>query len=230
MLLWTCVCRILCGLVFLPSDNTSRSRVAGSYGFSAFNILRNYQIVCKTATVLYIPANSAWESTFSNSLPVPDVCLDSGRPARYEAVFHCGFDMNFYNNAAEHIFMCLLTVCGLPRWCSGRRIRLPMQGTWDRSLGRKSPRGGNDSPLQYSCLESSMNRGAWWATVHGVPRVWHNWVTQLTVCIFLENCQILCPFFNWIIHLFIIEFIYSRYQFLPDIWFAAFSPIYFLLS
>ena len=34
-------------------------------------------------------------------------------------------------------------------------------------LGR-SPGGGNGNPLQYSCLENSMNRGAWWVTVHGV--------------------------------------------------------------
>ena len=32
-----------------------------------------------------------------------------------------------------------------------------------RSLGE-----GNDNPLQYSCLENSMDRGAWQATVHGV--------------------------------------------------------------
>ena len=34
-------------------------------------------------------------------------------------------------------------------------------------LGR-SPGGGNGKPLQYSCLENPMNRGAWWATVHRV--------------------------------------------------------------
>ena len=34
-------------------------------------------------------------------------------------------------------------------------------------LGR-SPGGGNGSPFQYSCLENSMGRGAWWATIHGV--------------------------------------------------------------
>ena len=32
----------------------------------------------------------------------------------------------------------------------------------------RSPGEGNDNPLQYSCLENSMDRGAWWATVHGV--------------------------------------------------------------
>ena len=36
-------------------------------------------------------------------------------------------------------------------------------------LGR-SPGVGNGNPLQYSCLENSMNRGLWWATVHGVAK------------------------------------------------------------
>ena len=35
--------------------------------------------------------------------------------------------------------------------------------------GRSSGEG-NDYPLQYSCLENSMDRGTWWATVHGVAR------------------------------------------------------------
>ena len=34
-------------------------------------------------------------------------------------------------------------------------------------LGR-SPGERKSNPLQYSCLENSMDRGAWWATVHGV--------------------------------------------------------------
>ena len=37
-------------------------------------------------------------------------------------------------------------------------------------------RVGNGNPLQYSCLENSMDRGAWWATVHGIAKSW----TQLT--------------------------------------------------
>ena len=34
-------------------------------------------------------------------------------------------------------------------------------------LGR-SPGGGHGNPLECSCLEKPMDRGAWWATVHGV--------------------------------------------------------------
>ena len=36
----------------------------------------------------------------------------------------------------------------------------------------RSPGEGNDNQLQYSCLESSMDRGAWWATAHGVAVSW----------------------------------------------------------
>ena len=45
-------------------------------------------------------------------------------------------------------------------------------------LGR-SPGEGNGHPFQYSCLENSMDGGAWWATVHGVANR-HDWVTSLS--------------------------------------------------
>ena len=35
-----------------------------------------------------------------------------------------------------------------------------------------SPGEGNGTPLQYSCLENPMDRGAWWATVHRVAKSW----------------------------------------------------------
>ena len=41
----------------------------------------------------------------------------------------------------------------------------------DRGLipvSKRSPGEGNGNPLQYSCLENSMDRGAWRATIHGV--------------------------------------------------------------
>ena len=37
-------------------------------------------------------------------------------------------------------------------------------------LGRSGE--GNGNPLQYSCLENPMDRGAWWATVHVVAKSW----------------------------------------------------------
>ena len=45
-------------------------------------------------------------------------------------------------------------------------------------LGR-SPEGRHGNPLQYSCLENSMERGAWWAKVHGVTKkVGHDLATK----------------------------------------------------
>ena len=36
----------------------------------------------------------------------------------------------------------------------------------------RSPGGGRGNPFQYSCLESHMDRGAWWAAVYGVAQSW----------------------------------------------------------
>ena len=41
---------------------------------------------------------------------------------------------------------------------------------------RRSPGERNGKPLQYSCLKDSMDRGAWWSTVHGAAKSW----TQLS--------------------------------------------------
>ena len=42
----------------------------------------------------------------------------------------------------------------------------------------RSPGGGHGNPLKYSCLENPTDRGAWWATVHGVARVGHDLRTK----------------------------------------------------
>ena len=43
----------------------------------------------------------------------------------------------------------------------------------------RSPGGRHGNPLQYSCLENPMDRGAWWATVNGnLKRVRYNLVTK----------------------------------------------------
>ena len=55
-----------------------------------------------------------------------------------------------------------------------------MQETWVQTQIPGSGRSfgeGNGNPLQYSCLENPMDRGAWQATVHGVARVGHDLVT-----------------------------------------------------
>ena len=59
-----------------------------------------------------------------------------------------------------------------------RVYNLPvMEETWVWSVGQEDPLEQEKGyPLQYSCPENSMDRGAWWATVHGVTKSW----TQLT--------------------------------------------------
>ena len=37
---------------------------------------------------------------------------------------------------------------------------------------RRSPGVGNDKPFRYSCLENPMDRGAWWAVIHGTAKSW----------------------------------------------------------
>ena len=59
---------------------------------------------------------------------------------------------------------------GFPLWLSSKDPACNAEDAGSiPGLGR-SPGGGNGNPLHYSCLENSMDRRAWWATVHGVTR------------------------------------------------------------
>ena len=58
-------------------------------------------------------------------------------------------------------------------------------------LGR-FPGEGNGYPVQYSYLENPMNRRAWWATVHGVERARHYWVTFAFHHILFSMCKVPC--------------------------------------
>ena len=75
-------------------------------------------------------------------------------------------------------------------WVGGSGIKnLPASPpSWSLGQGRL-PGGGNVNPLQHSCLENPMDRGAWWTTVHGVTKsqAWLNdWA--LTHTFKLLNC------------------------------------------
>ena len=81
----------------------------------------------------------------------------------------------------ESLFPSFRKAQGLPGWRSGK------QSTYQKYAGDigdaglipgsgKSLGGGNGNPLQYYCLENSIDRGAWWATVHRITKRW----TQLS--------------------------------------------------
>ena len=60
---------------------------------------------------------------------------------------------------------------GLSWWLSGKESACNAGDTGDEGSIpglERSPGGGPGKPLQCSCLENPMDRGAWWATVHGV--------------------------------------------------------------
>ena len=59
---------------------------------------------------------------------------------------------------------------GLPRWLSVKESACQAGDMRSVPGSVKFPEGGNDSPLQYSCLINPMDRGGWWAMVHGVTK------------------------------------------------------------
>ena len=58
----------------------------------------------------------------------------------------------------------------IPWWLNGKEPTCIAQATGLIPGSGRSPGGGNGYPLQYSCLENPMDRGAWRATVHGVAK------------------------------------------------------------
>ena len=97
--------------------------------------------------------------------------------------------------------MCLSFLSGLPWWLAFPGGSDGKESAWSSGdLGsfpgsEWSPWEGNGNLLQYSCLENSKDRGAWWATVHGIKRIRHNWGINtfntyyllLIIFILLEN-------------------------------------------
>ena len=61
---------------------------------------------------------------------------------------------------------------GLPWWLSGKESTCNAGDTTSIPGSGRPPGVGNGNPLQYSCLENPMDRGAWRATVHEVTKEW----------------------------------------------------------
>ena len=59
---------------------------------------------------------------------------------------------------------------GVPGGSEGKASACDLEDPGLIPWSGRSPGEGNGNPLQYSCLENPMDRGAWWATVHGVAK------------------------------------------------------------
>ena len=66
--------------------------------------------------------------------------------------------------------ICLLSE-GFPGGSVVKNTPAKQETSFDPWVGR-SPGKGNDIPLQHSCLGNPKDRGAWWATVHGIANSW----------------------------------------------------------
>ena len=79
---------------------------------------------------------------------------------------------------------------GLPKWLSGKESACQAVDAGSVPGLERSPGEGNGNPLQYFCLENTMDKGAWRVIVHGVARVGCDLVTeqQHDVIIAYQNC------------------------------------------
>ena len=73
----------------------------------------------------------------------------------------------------------------------------------------RSPGEGKGYPVQYSCQENPMDRGAWQATVHGVAKSWHHWSDwahqQMPIFISIQSISLKfpIPYFGCYLYIFI---------------------------
>ena len=92
-------------------------------------------------------------------------------------LLHCRQILLYLNHQGSLLYYFLGFLCIRPRTDGASLVAQTakhlsaVQKTSVQSLGWEDPlEKGNGSPLQYSCLENSMDRGAWWATIHGVAK------------------------------------------------------------
>ena len=96
-----------------------------------------------------------------------------------------------------HLFLWRSNISiGVPWGLCGKESACSAGGAGSIPGSGRFPGGKHGNPRQYSCLENSMDRGSWWATVHGVAKSW----TQL------KWLSMHCAIFHWCsYHIFLIH-------------------------
>ena len=97
-------------------------------------------------------------------------------PHRYSP--HASSTPYVLSTASRAVFYLTIFKSGLPCWLRWWKESACNTGDPGSIPGSGNSRGeGNNNPLQYSCLENSMHRGAWQVTVHGVAKNW-TWLSD----------------------------------------------------
>ena len=78
--------------------------------------------------------------------------------------------MTIHPMKKQVIQICLYSILDFPGGSDGKASVYNVRDTGLVPGSEKSPEEGNDNPLQYSCLDNSMDRGALCAVVHGVTK------------------------------------------------------------
>jgi len=97
-----------------------------------------------------------------------------------KAVFPARHWVGISSNSEVHVIVPTLVLVGFPVAAVMKNLPATAGDTEDLGLipgSVRSPGVGNGNPLQLSCLENSIDRGAWQPTVHGFPKSW----TQLSI-------------------------------------------------
>ena len=84
-------------------------------------------------------------------------------------LYRCGLHLIYMPSVSLSVL-----AIGLPQWLSDKESTCNA-GDVDEGLipgSGRSPGGGHGNPIQYSCLENPVDRGAWLATVHRVTKSW----------------------------------------------------------
>ena len=106
--------------------------------------------------------------------------------------------LTFYFLIKYNYLQCCVTQCCVSFWCVAERfilfyilfhyicyriLNIVPSAIWRTLLYICL---GSGTPLQYFCLENPMDGGAWYAAVHGVARVGHDWATSLSLFTFMH--------------------------------------------
>ena len=158
------------------------------FRFSAVHLQKNiFRCIAHTVNLVCITGLIWYTYVFLPILSSVNILSFGRRSPKLKPNTHRYLKIHaFSEGQASNDFSFIGQVClmmGLPRWFSCKRTHLPMQETWVEILGsRRFPGVRNGNPLQYSCLENLMDRGAWWAAAHRVTKSW----TRLSLCVFCD--------------------------------------------